>query len=128
MYFQRPRAFCSYNEREVLVNNFTDINKTNNYFSPQFIEYKKTTKYADGTRSLLWTGTKNDGDVNLLIVKCKCGDLILIRLAVSLNMVINHYFYHCFYIVNPTWLSSSNIKTTYNEGLHSLVPYDPHGL
>jgi len=49
MYFQRPHACCSYYEKEVVVNNFTRINKTNNYPLLQIIEHKKTTKYADGT-------------------------------------------------------------------------------
>ena len=52
-------------EKKLMINNFTNINKTSTYLSLQIIEHKNTT--TNGVVILAWDRQKNVAELNRLM-------------------------------------------------------------
>ena len=55
-------------KEKLMVNNFTNINKTNNHLSPQLTEYKKETTYDVGNSGLCLGQTKKCGGIKCTLI------------------------------------------------------------
>jgi len=77
-----------------MVNNSTNINKTNNYLSPQFIEHlkKKTTTYDIGNPSPGLEQTQNVKPINEISTLVNCYFFSTFNGEKPQNILINNIY------------------------------------